>query len=131
MGLDRYFDYEFDGDVESQNALEIELKKVKEELERNDKLIPKTPFALGDEVWVTYRKYNDKGEVKCPMCNGEGYITALTDVYGTLKCVCPHCNRKLINFDMDSQGGRGYKCDCGYQTWVSYKCVDKNFYLNS
>ena len=55
-------------------------------------MIPKTPFALGDEVWVTYRKYNDKGEVRCPMCNGEGYITALTDVYGTLKCVCPHCN---------------------------------------
>ena len=79
---------------EKINALEIELKKVKEELERNDKLIPKTPFALGDEVWVTYRKYNDKGEVKCPMCNGEGYITALTDVYGTLKCVCPHCNNE-------------------------------------
>ena len=146
MGVNDYFDYEFDGDVESQadeivheakdklidliyenvkseieedrknyerakeradelqkecyekrekiNALEIELKKVKEELERNDKLIPKTPFALGDEVWVTYRKYNDKGEVKCPMCNGEGYITALTDVYGTLKCVCPHCNNE-------------------------------------
>lgn len=146
MGLDRYFDCEFDGDIESQadeivheakdklvdliygnakseieedrknyarakeradelqkecyekrekiNALEIELKKVKEELERSDKLIPKTPFALGDEVWVTYRKYNDKGEVRCPMCNGEGYITALTDVYGTLKCVCPHCNNE-------------------------------------
>ena len=146
MGVNDYFDYEFDGDIESQadeivheakdklvdliygnakseieedrknylrakeradelqkecyenrekiNVLEIELKKVKEELERNDKLIPKTPFALGDEVWVTYRKYNDKGEVKCPMCNGEGYITALTDVYGTLKCVCPHCNNE-------------------------------------
>lgn len=146
MGVNDYFDYEFDGDVESQadeivheakdklidliyenvkseieedrknyerakeradelqkecyenrekiNVLEIELKKVKEELERTDKLIPKTPFALGDEVWVTYRKYNDKGEVRCPMCNGEGYITALTDVYGTLKCVCPHCNNE-------------------------------------
>ena len=146
MGLDRYFDYDFDRDVESQadeivheakdklvdliygnvkseieqdrqnyvrakeradelqkecyeqrekiNALEIELKKVKDELERTDKLIPKTPFALGDEVWVPYRKYSDKGEVKCPMCNGEGYITALTDVYGKLKCVCPHCNNE-------------------------------------
>lgn len=141
-----YFDYEFDGDVESQadeivheakdklvdliygnvkseieqdrknyerakeradelqkecyekrekiDALEIELKKVKEELERADKLIPKTPFALGDEVWVPYRSYRDNVEVKCPMCNGEGYITALTDVYGTLKCVCPHCNNE-------------------------------------
>lgn len=146
MGVNDYFDYEFDGDTESQAdeivheakdklvdliyenvkseieedkknyerakeradelqkecyekrekiaALEIELKKVKEELERSDKIIPKTPFALGDEVWVTYRKYNDKGEVRCPMCNGEGYITALTDVYGTLKCVCPHCNNE-------------------------------------
>lgn len=141
-----YFDYEFDGDVESQadeivyeakdklvdliygnvkseieqdkqnyvrakeradelqkecyekrekiNTLEIELKRVKEELERTDKLIPKTPFALGDEVWVPYSKYSDKGEVKCPMCNGEGYITALTDVYGKLKCVCPHCHNE-------------------------------------
>lgn len=146
MSINDYFDYEFDGDVESQadeivheakdklvdliygnvkseieqdkqnyvrakeradelqkecyekrekiDALEIELKRVKEELERTDKLIPKTPFALGDEVWVPYSKYSDKGEVKCPMCNGEGYITALTDVYGKLKCVCPHCNNE-------------------------------------
>ena len=146
MGVNDYFDYEFDGDVESQadeivheakdklvdliyenvkseieedkknyerakeradelqkecyekrekiNALEIELKKVKEELERTDKLIPKTPFALGDEVWVTYIKYDDKGEVRCPTCNGDGYITTPSDVYGTLKCVCPHCNNE-------------------------------------
>ena len=146
MSINDYFDYEFDGDVESQadeivheakdklvdliygnvkseieqdrqnyvrakeradelqkecyeqrekiNALEIELKKVKDELERTDKLIPKTPFALGDEVWVPYSKYSDKGEVRCPMCNGEGYITALTDVYGKLKCVCPHCHNE-------------------------------------
>lgn len=146
MSINDYFDYEFDGDVESQadeivheakdklvdliygnvkseieqdkqnyvrakeradelqkecyekrekiDALEIELKKAKEELERTDKLIPKTPFALGDEVWVPYSKYSDKGEVKCPMCNGDGYITALTDVYGKLKCVCPHCHNE-------------------------------------
>ena len=57
-------------------------------------MIPKTPFALGDEVWVPYRKYSDKGEVKCPMCNGEGYITTPTYIYGTLKCICPHCNNE-------------------------------------
>lgn len=79
---------------EKINALEIELKKVKEELERSNKLIPKTPFALGDEVWVPYRKCGDKGEVKCPICNGEGYITTPTYVYGTLKCICPHCNNE-------------------------------------
>ena len=77
---------------EKINALEIELKKVKEELERSDKLIPKTLFALGDEVWVPYRKCGDKGLVKCPTCNGEGYIVTQSDVYGTLKCICPHCH---------------------------------------
>lgn len=146
MSVNDYFDYEFDGDTESQadeivheakdklidliyenvkseieedrknyerakeradelqkecyekrekiNVLEIELKKAKEELERTDKIIPKTPFALGDEVWVTYRKYNDKGEVRCPICNGEGYITTRTDVYEMLKCICPRCNNE-------------------------------------
>lgn len=41
--------------------------------------------------------------------------------------VCLYCNNKLRNFDTDSQGSRGYKCDCGYHTWVSYKYIDKNF----
>lgn len=42
---------------------------------------------------------------------------------------CTHCNTSLRCFDMDSQGGRGYKCDkCNYITWVSYNCVDKNYY---
>ena len=44
------------------------------------------------------------------------------------KGICPECGDNLRNFDTDSQGGRGYCCDkCGYNTWVSYYCVDKNF----
>ena len=42
--------------------------------------------------------------------------------------ICPRCNKRLRNFDIDSQGGRGYICDCGYHTWISYNCVDKDFY---
>ena len=45
--------------------------------------------------------------------------------------ICPHCNKKLRNFDTDSLGGRGYCCECGYHTWVSYKCVDKDFLIES
>lgn len=42
------------------------------------------------------------------------------------KGICPDCNIKLRNFDMDSHGGRGYTCDiCHYTTWCSYN-VDKN-----
>ena len=43
--------------------------------------------------------------------------------------MCPHCSTSLRCFDTDSQGGRGYVCDkCNYTTWVSYNCVDKNYY---
>ena len=39
---------------------------------------------------------------------------------------CPHCGKKLLLFDTDSQGGRGYICEeCGYCAWVSYPFVDK------
>ena len=38
--------------------------------------------------------------------------------------ICPHCDKELRYFDTDSQGGRGYCCDCGYCTWISYKCID-------
>ena len=38
--------------------------------------------------------------------------------------ICPHCDKELRYFDTDSQGGRGYCCDCGDCTWISYKCID-------
>ena len=41
------------------------------------------------------------------------------------------CLTEDEKFDTDSQGGRGYCCECGYYTWVSYKCVDKNFLIES
>ena len=35
--------------------------------------------------------------------------------------VCPECGGFFRYFDIDSQGGRGYKCpDCGSVTWVSW-----------
>lgn len=42
--------------------------------------------------------------------------------------ICPRCGDELESFSADSQGGRGYICRCcNYTTWVSYKCVDKNY----
>ena len=33
--------------------------------------------------------------------------------------ICPHCGKRLVHFDDDSQGGQGWCCyDCKY-------CVDK------
>ncbi len=40
---------------------------------------------------------------------------------------CRNCGKRLIYFDSDSQGSRGYKCpECGYTAWVSYRNIDKN-----
>lgn len=42
------------------------------------------------------------------------------------KGICPKCNAKLVCFDTDSQGGRGYICrKCNYTTWVNYTHIDK------
>ena len=40
---------------------------------------------------------------------------------------CPDCNIEWRNFDMDSQGGRGYTCDkCDKTIWISWLRVDKD-----
>ena len=42
--------------------------------------------------------------------------------------ICIIFGNLLRNFDDDIQGSRGYCCDeCGYETWVSYHYVDKDF----
>jgi len=39
--------------------------------------------------------------------------------------ICPKCGEKLRQFDIASDGSRGYTCNkCGYTTWCSYN-VDK------
>ena len=39
---------------------------------------------------------------------------------------CPSCHSRWMQFDTDSQGGRGYKCVCNpvRRIWISYG-VDK------
>jgi hypothetical protein len=38
---------------------------------------------------------------------------------------CPDCNNIWRPFDMDSQGGRGYKCDCRHKhIWISWPGID-------
>lgn len=41
--------------------------------------------------------------------------------------ICRKCGKKLIHFDTDSQGARGYSCmDCHEVIWISYPLIDKN-----
>ena len=41
---------------------------------------------------------------------------------------CRKCGGKLVFFDYDSRGGRGYCCEdnrCRHNVWISYTCVDR------
>jgi hypothetical protein len=38
---------------------------------------------------------------------------------------CPRCTGKWKCFDMDSGGGRGYRCPSGHHAWISYPGVDR------
>ena len=41
---------------------------------------------------------------------------------------CSHCESKWIRFDVDSQGGRGYKCNCAYRhIWISWPSIDRSY----
>ena len=37
---------------------------------------------------------------------------------------CAECGTPWVKFDQDSQGGRGYTCNCHRHIWISYS-VDK------
>jgi hypothetical protein len=50
-----------------------------------------------------------------------GYYTEKAD-WNNGKCCCGQDWRQ---FDMDSQGGRGYVCDCGRHIWISWPGIDK------
>lgn len=49
------------------------------------------------------------------------------EAYHFNKGICRKCGKELEMFAIDSYGGRGYNCSCGYYTWVSYNTVDKNW----
>lgn len=36
------------------------------------------------------------------------------------KGYCPRCFGRWEYFDMDSQGGRGYKCEGNHTAWISW-----------
>jgi len=37
---------------------------------------------------------------------------------------CSRCGGRWLHFDVDSQGGRGYKCKGGHIVWISYPWIE-------
>lgn len=74
---------------EQNDILKLDVKSIKEELEREDNKVPRAPYVPGDEAWYIG---NEKHIiVKCPKCNGEGTVKTQTADYGEIKIACPKC----------------------------------------
>ncbi len=53
-------------------------------------------------------------------------ISVFAEMRGYNKGRCRKCGAALHQFDLDSQGGRGYCCPkCNHTEWVSWWFVDK------
>lgn len=76
---------------EKINALEIDLKRANEEIERRDNEIPKIPFMPGDKIWWIGNDCRNEIIIKCPVCKGEGKVKTQTADYGEVEIPCPHC----------------------------------------
>lgn len=85
---------------EKINALEIDLKRAKEELERKDNEIPKVPFMPGDKIWWVGNDSRKDVAIKCPVCEGKGKVKTQTTDYGEVEITCPHCKgRSLTRYE--------------------------------
>lgn len=74
---------------EKEKVLQIDNERLKAEMERQDNLVPRTPFAIGDKVY--YIGYSDFFDVKCPICNGKGRTTIQSEQFGEISITCPNC----------------------------------------
>lgn len=76
---------------EKINVLEIDLKRTKEELERQDNEIPKVPFMPGEKVWWIGNDARNTVTIKCSTCQGNGKVKTQTADYGEIEITCPKC----------------------------------------
>lgn len=95
-----------------QEALGIELDKAKKDLVLSGNISPK--YKIGE---VAYYTTISKWEtVKCPICNGTGYIKVNDSAFGTLMADCPHCSGS--NYRRRSAEYSIRKVECGYVTSI-------------
>ncbi len=93
---------------EKIKVLEIDLKRIKEELERKDNEIPKVPFMPGDKAWFIGNDCRDGVTLECPICKGRGKVKTQTTDYGEVEITCPHCKGNKTARYEPAKACRGY-----------------------
>ena len=85
---------------EKIKVLEIELSKVRKELERRDNEISKVPFMPGEKVYWVGNDCPNTVTIKCSTCNGNGKVKTQTTDYGEVEITCPHCKgKKCVTYE--------------------------------
>lgn len=98
---------------EKINALEIDLKRAKEELERKDNEIPKVPFMPGDKIWWIGNTADSGSPVVCTTCGGKGTVEIASDIYGPMQVTCPRCKGKGKSIYSAAKAYPGYVVKTG------------------
>lgn len=78
--------------IEKEKVLQINNEHLKAEMERQDNLVPRTPFVLGEKVCFI-QQWN-VGKISCATCGGSGKITIQDRRFGETTITCPKCNGK-------------------------------------
>lgn len=94
--------------AEQIKVLEVDLKRVKEELERKDNEIPKVPFMPGDKVWFIGNDCRNEVLIECPVCKGRGKVKTQTANYGEVEITCPHCKGNSVARYEPAKAYQGY-----------------------
>lgn len=89
-------------------ALEVDLKRTKEELERKDNEIPKVPFMPGDKVWYIGNDCRNEVVIKCSTCEGRGKVKTQTADYGEVEITCPNCKGNSVARYEPAKAYQGY-----------------------
>ena len=71
-----------------RDVLKTDLDEAKKELVLNGNINPQ--YKIGEVAY--YMVSSEWKVIKCPICNGTGYIKINDSAFGTLTANCPHCS---------------------------------------
>ena len=71
-----------------RNDLKTEVDEAKKELVLSGNINPQ--YKIGEVAY--YMVLSEWKVIKCPICNGTGYIKVNDSAFGTLTANCPHCS---------------------------------------
>lgn len=103
-----------------RDVLKTDLDEAKKELVLNGNINPQ--YKIGEVAY--YMMPSEWKAIKCPICNGTGYIKVNDSAFGTLTANCPHCSGS--NYERRNVGYLMREVEYGYVTSIKIILDAKN-----